>query len=245
MTMDWQKITPALQRKLDPKNVKEPPRGKYGQYIEGWHAIAEANEIFGFGGWSYRVDSLTEANRELVWLETPRGEKYEQWRVSHVCMVTVTVGDVSRQDVGTGQGQGKPNALGDAIDSSAKEAVTDALKRALRSFGNRFGLALYDKTKANVGVDDDIAAPAAEPQQPAAQKPAKLSDQAKADGPLPTPAEQAIAWLNDAATFEVLRQRWRSLGEKKPDLVIVPQVEDAYKARADRLDPFPGEEVAA
>ena len=56
-----------------------------------------------------------------------------------------------RGDVGHGQGFGK--SLGDAHDSAAKEAVTDALKRALRSFGNPFGLALYDKTKANVGVE--------------------------------------------------------------------------------------------
>lgn len=152
--MDWEAITPQLRQKLDPKNVRPAPKGKYGDYIEGWHAIAEANAIFGFGGWSYRIDDLDEAMRELVWLETNKGEKYQQWRVAHVCRITVTVGDVTRQDVGTGQGQAKPNALGDAIDSSAKEAVTDALKRALRSFGNRFGLALYDKTKANVGVDE-------------------------------------------------------------------------------------------
>jgi hypothetical protein len=40
-----------------------------------------------------------------------------------------------------------------AHESAVKEAVTDALKRALRSFGNPFGLALYDKTRENVGVD--------------------------------------------------------------------------------------------
>jgi len=43
--------------------------------------------------------------------------------------------------------------MGDVIESAVKEAETDALKRALRSYGNTFGLALYDKSQSNVGVD--------------------------------------------------------------------------------------------
>src|SRR5690606_29122102 len=38
-----------------------------------------------------------------------------------------------------------------------KEAVTDALKRTLRTFGNPFGLALYDKSRANVGHAEEEA----------------------------------------------------------------------------------------
>jgi recombination DNA repair RAD52 pathway protein len=38
-----------------------------------------------------------------------------------------------------------------AHESASKEAVTDALKRTLRTFGNPFGLALYDKSRENVG----------------------------------------------------------------------------------------------
>ena len=45
--------------------------------------------------------------------------------------------DVSREDVGFGTGIAK--TLADAHESGAKEAVTDALKRSLRSFGNQFG----------------------------------------------------------------------------------------------------------
>jgi len=141
--MDWQKITTELQKKLDPKHIKPAPSGKYGDYIEGWHAIAEANRIFGFGGWSYTLDALQLTNA------TKDGDKH---RVGYMAQVTVHVGDVRRGDVGHGQGFGKSE--GDAHDSAVKEAVTDALKRALRTFGNPFGLALYDKTKANVGVPE-------------------------------------------------------------------------------------------
>ena len=33
------------------------------------------------------------------------------------------------------------------MPAAAKEAVTDALKRAMRSFGNQFGNSLYDKSR--------------------------------------------------------------------------------------------------
>jgi len=39
--------------------------------------------------------------------------------------------------------------LSDAHEGAAKEAVTDALKRSLRSFGNQFGNSLYSKDKNN------------------------------------------------------------------------------------------------
>lgn len=138
--MDWKQVTEELQAKLNPDFVKDPPQGKYGQYIEGWHAIAEANRIFGHDGWSYTLDNLQLTNASIA------GDKH---RVGYMAQVTVNVDGVRRGDVGHGQGFGKSE--GDAHDSAVKEAVTDALKRALRTFGNPFGLALYDKTKANVG----------------------------------------------------------------------------------------------
>ena len=42
-----------------------------------------------------------------------------------------------------------PDNEADAHESAIKEAETDAMKRALRSFGNTFGLALYDKNVAD------------------------------------------------------------------------------------------------
>jgi DNA recombination protein Rad52 len=146
--MDWDKIKPALDAKLDPKNVRKPD-GKFGpkgDYIEGWHAIAEANRIFGHGNWSYTIKGLTKD--DVSEGEDSKGNP--QWRAAYTCIVTVKVGEVIREDVGFGSGFAKQ--IGDAIEGATKEAVTDALKRALRTFGNPFGLALYDKTRENVGV---------------------------------------------------------------------------------------------
>ena len=39
-------------------------------------------------------------------------------------------------------------------ESAIKEAESDALKRALKSFGDQFGLSLYDKDKAWLKPDD-------------------------------------------------------------------------------------------
>lgn len=139
-----------LEKPLDPANVTKGGQSSFGpkgDYIEGWWAIAEANRIFGFDGWSYTIE-LTQNG--LVEGEDSKGNP--QWQAAYTCVCTVTVqtesGTVIRQDVGFGSGYAKH--AGDAIEGATKEAATDALKRALRSFGNPFGLALYDKSRANV-----------------------------------------------------------------------------------------------
>jgi DNA repair and recombination protein RAD52 len=132
-------------------------------YIEGWWAIAEANRIFGFDGWTREtVDMLKCGNPEHVvvyeWDNNTRkyeaavdkktGETAMQWRVRFMSKVRITVGDIIRE--GTGYGSGIAGDLGDAYEGAIKEAETDAMKRALMTFGNPFGLALYDKGQSSV-----------------------------------------------------------------------------------------------
>lgn len=131
-----------LSDKLDASHVKPPSaNGPKGDYLEGWHVIAEANRIFGFDGWSYDIYTLTQCH------EAFKNEK-GNWVVSYIARVKVNALEVTREDVGYGSGYARNP--GDAHESAVKEAVTDALKRALRTFGNPFGLALYDKSRANV-----------------------------------------------------------------------------------------------
>ena len=47
--MDWKAINPELNKKLDPAAVKPAPQGKFGDYVDGYHVVSEANRIFGFG----------------------------------------------------------------------------------------------------------------------------------------------------------------------------------------------------
>lgn len=146
----------ALGEKLDPRNVSDRTQaGRKLSYIEGWHAIAEANRIFGFDAWTREtLDIRMVAERER---QVGQGQG---WGVSYTARVRVTVGDVVREGIGAGHGIDRD--LGLAHESAIKEAETDAMKRALMTFGNPFGLALYDKSQANVGVDEPERQPAAE-----------------------------------------------------------------------------------
>lgn len=124
--------------------------GRTLSYVEGWHVIMEANRIFGFDGWhSEVVDLRLVAERERT---MGRDGSKKGWGVSYVAKVRVTVfaGDqlVIREGIGTGHGIDAD--LGAAHESAVKEAETDSRKRALMTFGNPFGLALYDKAQSNV-----------------------------------------------------------------------------------------------
>jgi len=124
--------------------------GRTLSYIEGWVAIAEANRIFGFGGW----DRETVECRCISERETMMGANKDRpgWRVAYVARVRITVraGGQAIVREGTGYGSGIDADEGAAHESAAKESETDAMKRGLMTFGNPFGLALYDKTQAEV-----------------------------------------------------------------------------------------------
>lgn len=135
-----------LEAKLSVKHVKTRKQaGRSLSYLEGWVAIAEANRIFGFDGWNRETIFCEEVSR----VETTIGERKDSgWKVGYCAKVRVTVGDVVRE--GTGHGSASMRDLFECIESAAKEAETDAMKRALMTFGNPFGLALYDKDQRNV-----------------------------------------------------------------------------------------------
>ena len=136
---DGQKAELAAPLNRDHVAQRQQGGGKVS-YIEGWHAIAEANRIFGFDGWTREMIELRQ-------LGEPRmtGDKC---RVEYLARVRVTAGGVIRDGCGFGQGIDKD--VGQAHESALKEAETDAMKRALMTFGNPCGLALYDKSQSNV-----------------------------------------------------------------------------------------------
>ena len=78
--------------------------------------------------------------------------------------IRVRAGDVTIVREGSGSGEGRAATPGQAHDIALKSAETDATKRALATFGNVFGLALYDREQA--GVRQHKAKPAST--QPAA-----------------------------------------------------------------------------
>ena len=141
----------ALSAPLDRANVRQREQGRSRvSYLEGWQVIAEANRIFGFDGWQRQtiaVRCVAQAER-LIGREQKPG-----WGVTYTARVRVTVTAGSLAPLvreGSGAGHGIDVDLGQAHESALKEAETDAMKRALMTFGNPFGLALYDKAQRQV-----------------------------------------------------------------------------------------------
>ena len=139
-----------LKAPLDRARVKTREQGKGTvSYIEAYHAENEANRIFGFDAWD------RETTLDLIGEPRLGKDKYgnDQWRVAYRAKVRITVrtptgGVVVRE--GCGFGSGIDRDVDQAHESALKEAESDAEKRALKTFGNPFGQALYDKTQANV-----------------------------------------------------------------------------------------------
>lgn len=134
----------VLNQELDNNRIKSRSKGNVVlSYIEGYSVIETANKVFGFGNWTYSVSKLDQVSQEV--------NQNQNNIVCYKAVVQVQVHsvdhlqDVLREDVGFGTGTAK--TLADAHEGGAKEAVTDALKRALRSFGNQFGNSLYNKDR--------------------------------------------------------------------------------------------------
>lgn len=134
----------VLNYEVDSSRIKIREKGNISlSYLEAFDIIESANKIFGYGNWSYSISSLVQVSQEQ--------NHNQNVVICYKAVVRVVAQDiahtkeVSREDVGFGSGIAK--TLSDAHEGAAKEAVTDALKRAMRTFGNQFGNSLYDKAK--------------------------------------------------------------------------------------------------
>ena len=173
-TFSPEQIT-ALSAPLDRAKVRQREQGRSQvSYLEGWQVIAEANRIFGFDGWqrqTLQLRCIHQAER-LIGAKGNGREPKPGWGVTYTARVRITVGSPGnpaaiREGCGAA-GHGIDTDLGQAHESALKEAETDAMKRALMTFGNPFGLALYDKQQRQVsgsagsrgpGVDDGRSRP--------------------------------------------------------------------------------------
>ena len=149
------------------------------KYIEGHDAIDQANRIFGYGEWSYRPlsceqcvlhDAITgeavgisyKAQVELVVrgcvapIVEVGSQPVASWNVEDQIMKR-RLSDAKYNKVPVNESeftpQEKMNAravIVDAHEMAEKGAVTDALKRALRTFGDQFGNGLYGDGKIQI-----------------------------------------------------------------------------------------------
>lgn len=137
-----------LEDQLDPGLIHQRKAGRDGSvpYLEGFEVLFQANRIFGFGNWGYEAAPpyvIGDGSRVDFQTGAIKGS-WELW----ACQVRVTVrgenGEcITVTDVGTCTRDGLESDA--SLDMAVKGAVTDGIKRALRAYGNQFGLALYDK----------------------------------------------------------------------------------------------------
>ena len=130
-------------------------------YLEGHYVFQKANEIFGPDGWGYTI------------IEGPEPLYLGEELMMFVALVRVEVnGCMPKTDVGCTlvqrDRQGKISK--DALRTAVKGCVTDAVKRALRSYGQALGLALYDDEYLAERVTGSSQAPAPRRREQAPQQ---------------------------------------------------------------------------
>lgn len=129
-----------LEKQLGPEylSARAGPSGQKVHYIAAEKVITLANEVFGFNGWSSSIQNI-----QIDFVdEHPQTLKIS---VGLSVIVRVTLRDGTyHEDIGYGHIE---NCKGKAaaFEKAKKEGTTDALKRALRSFGNVLGNCIYDK----------------------------------------------------------------------------------------------------
>ena len=157
-----------LKQELDPKLVKEREAGfgkKKLSYIAGWVAETQMNEVFDFK-WSRETVYQNELYRKEYQKTDSKGNVKDMFTIGYSCKVKVSVKieseTITKDGIGFGNGISSSENVEQAYELAIKEAETDAFKRAVKSFGTRFGIKLYDadidiSKEYQVGFKSDIA----------------------------------------------------------------------------------------
>ncbi|KAJ9642334.1 DNA repair protein rad52 [Coniosporium tulheliwenetii] len=129
-----------LSKQLGPEYIsqRQGAGGAKVSYLAAEKAINLANEIFGFNGWSSEIKNV-----QIDFVDESQSTGKISLGLSTIVRVTLKDG-THHEDIGYGHIE---NCKGKAaaFEKAKKEAATDAMKRALRNFGNILGNCLYDK----------------------------------------------------------------------------------------------------
>ena len=163
--LSWDGLSPsvvqALSQPLDPALLsrRKGRAGRTYDYLEGHVVIDQANKLFGFGAWGYElVGEVTLRRIEVVDAKT--GDVKVHQGYSAPVRVTVS-GAQARTDIGF---HAVTEENPDGHDTAIKGAVTDGMKRALRSFGVQFGNGLYGEPAQKTKPADAKTSPKGEGQ---------------------------------------------------------------------------------
>ena len=195
----------ALSYNLDDSRVKSRDKaGMSFKYLETYDVINIANTIFNYM-WDYTITRLEEVARET----NQNGNHV----ITYSAIVKVRIYDTQRNFIereDTGVGTGTARTVGDAIDNASKSAVSDSLKRSLRSFGGQFGNDLYSKTPT---TNYSQQQPPQIAQQQYSQQPQQQYNQ--------TPNNQQVQQSHNPNDFSSLYSIGLTIMEQGQNLVVI------------------------
>ena len=138
--------TSEIRRNLDKPlipqlvSVREDEDGYGYQYLPVHAVITQANRLFGHGNWSTQIREhkpLADHNGQII---------------GYSCIARVSIPALNACYEGYGfnplatRSDGRIRDTAQAHDMAAKGAESDAIKRAFRYLGDRFGNSLYEKS---------------------------------------------------------------------------------------------------
>lgn len=196
----------------DAVSTRDGGGGRKLSYVAYWYVVDRMNKIFGHLNWS---------NETVELREVPGGNK-----PTYIARVRVAVHLANGRTVfkdGVGYGSDKSGV--NPHEMAAKEAESDAFKRAAKNFGLSFGLALYSKDEDMIDDGED---------KPAAAK-----------GPKPTPsatvapkAEPVPAQSANSGSKEEERKLLNELIGDTSKVVVSRRIKTATELKKYMADTF-------
>ena len=159
--------------------------GRQLAYITGKTAMDTANRIFGYGKWGTRVVSrdhkvITDGKKGTMEFYT--------------CDIELDVIGATFPFAGDGVGIVTEPFTVEMHEKAYKDAYTDALKRALRHYGDQFGLVLYDEDSYVQAPDGRRVQVKAVPVK-SRNQPAQIIEAGKAPKVIEAPKEPSLSLL--------------------------------------------------
>lgn len=138
MTQFSAKQREYLLKPIEDKRVSQD--GKGFSHLEAYEVKAHLTRVFGFEGWSTRIEDLKVLFEDV---------NESKWTVGYLCSMVLSIyvdGQLVTyfSDASTGDATNQ-RSRADAHDLAVKSAVSGALKRCATALGDQFGLSLYRK----------------------------------------------------------------------------------------------------
>lgn len=131
-----------LLQAIDPRHV-DKKQGKLA-YMAQHEVRAELTRIFGYGNWDAQTEEMS-----FLWESSIQKDGKEYWRACYYARVRVNIRDYWGNPVASFIGaHAEANSIlpdrGEAHAMAVSSVESYAMRRAVISLGDRFGLGLYD-----------------------------------------------------------------------------------------------------